>query len=103
MGTITLTGDLVPPVLLISCVNVFALSVILAFLFDRSAQSLPVVILFHTIANAVQNQVAAVVPDRYIHMIAIPAVLFVCLAIGLAEWGRWTPGLSLPEPKGQQQ
>jgi uncharacterized protein len=69
--------------LLIMCVNLVAWSVIFAFLYNRSAQSLPVVILLHGTYMAAQNQVFATYGN--IHLIPISAALSVCLAAILAR------------------
>jgi uncharacterized protein len=69
--------------LLVICVNLVAWSVIFAFLYNRSAQSLPVVILLHATYIVVQNQVFATYGN--IHLIPISAALAVCLAAILAR------------------
>jgi membrane protease YdiL (CAAX protease family) len=73
--------------LLIMCLNLISWSVIFAFLYDRSAQSLPVVILLHATYVAVQNQVFATVSYGNIQLIPVSAALSVCLAAALAR--RW--------------
>lgn len=64
-------------------VNLVAWSVIFGFLYNRSAQSLPVVILLHGTYMAVQNQVFATYGN--IHLVPISATLSVCLAAILAR------------------
>jgi len=70
---------------LIMCLNLVSWSVIFAFLYDRSAQSLPVVILLHATYVAVQNQVFAIVSYRNIQLIPFSAAFSVCLAATLAR------------------
>jgi hypothetical protein len=75
-----LTGKL----LLIACINLISWSVIFAFLYDRSGQSLPVVILLHATYLTVQNLVFAAISSGNIHLIPIAAVLSVFVAAILA-------------------
>jgi len=73
--------------LLIICINLVCWSVIFAFLYDRSGQSLPVTILLHATYLTVQNLAAATVSYGSIHIIPIAATLSACLAIVIAnEW-----------------
>ncbi|HXM67863.1 MAG TPA: CPBP family intramembrane glutamic endopeptidase [Candidatus Acidoferrum sp.] len=73
--------------LMIICVNLISWSVIFAFLYDRSGQSLPVTILLHAAYFTVQNLVAFTVSQGTLHIIPIAAALSVCLAIIVAnEW-----------------
>ncbi len=69
---------------LVICVNIVSWSVILAFLYNRSGESLPVVILLHATYNAAQNLVFAAIAN--VHLIPISAVLSVCVAFILAIW-----------------
>jgi uncharacterized protein len=71
--------------LLILCCNLVSWSVIFSFLYNRSRQSLPVVILLHATYLAVQNEVFAAVSYRNILLIPISAALSVCLAAILAR------------------
>jgi uncharacterized protein len=90
--------------LLIICVNLVAWSVIFAFLYDRSGQSLPVTILLHATYLTVQNLAAGAISYGTAHIIIpIAAALSVCLAVVVAnEWTRETDrppfasGSSLP-------
>lgn len=73
--------------LLVICVNLVSWSVIFAFLYDRSGQSLPVTILLHATYLTVQNYVTAVVLHGIIYIIPVVAALSVCLAVIVAK--RW--------------
>lgn len=76
--------------LLIICINLVCWSVIFAFLYDRSGQSLPVTILLHATYFTVQNLVFGMITYSTIHII-IPsaALLSACLAVIIAnEWTR---------------
>jgi membrane protease YdiL (CAAX protease family) len=73
--------------LLIVGINLVCWSFIFAFLFDRSGQSLPVVILLHATYLTVQNLVFATISSGALHIIPIAAALSVCLAVIVAnEW-----------------
>jgi membrane protease YdiL (CAAX protease family) len=85
-----LTGKL----LLITCINLISWSIIFAFLYNRSGQSLPVVILLHATYFTVQNLVFAAVSYGNIHLIPIAALLSVSLAAILA--GRLAAGSDGP-------
>lgn len=74
--------------LLIICINLVCWSVIFAFLYDRSGQSLPVTILLHATYFTVQNLAAATVSYGAIHIIPVAAALSVLLAVILAN--NWT-------------
>ena len=52
-------GYLAGPLLLIICISLIAWSVVFSFVYNRSGQSLPVVILLHGTYMIVQNEVAA--------------------------------------------
>jgi membrane protease YdiL (CAAX protease family) len=71
--------------LVIICVNLICWSVIFAFLYDRSGQSLPVTILLHLTYMVVSNQAAGVVEFRIVTMIRIAAAISVCLALFFAK------------------
>lgn len=80
--------------LLIICVNLIAWSVIFAFLYDRTGQSLSVTILLHATLLTVQNLVAGAISYGTIRII-IPttAALSVCLAVIVANaWTAQTDG-----------
>jgi uncharacterized protein len=79
--------------LVIICVNLICWSVIFAFLYERSGQSLPVTILLHLTYSAVSNQATSVVEFRTVTMIRIAAAFSVGLAIIVAN--QWT---SKPRP-----
>jgi hypothetical protein len=73
--------------LLIICINLVCWSVVFAFLFERSGQSLPVVILLHGTLLTAQNLVFAVLSFGAIHIVPIAAAFCVLLAIIVAnEW-----------------
>ena len=82
---------------LAAIINVFALSVIFAYLYHRSSESLPVVILLHAMYDALGPQVSLVVsrPDVQMRVIYTLTVLSVCLAVAFARvlWrtGGWWP------------
>ena len=80
---------LTPTLLLVISVNLVCWSVIFAFLYDRSGQSLPVVILLHATILVVQNLVFAMLSSDAVHIIPIAAALSFCLAIIAAnDWTR---------------
>jgi uncharacterized protein len=91
------------PFLLINCVNLVAWSVIFAFFYNRSGQSLPVTILLHSAILTVQNLEFAAVSHGTIYLGPIAVVLSVCLAAILANAstaktdGRPSPG-GMPLP-----
>ena len=68
--------------------NVIALSVIFAYLYHRSSESLPVVILLHTTYDVVATQASLLVPhlDMYINCASL--VLSACFSVvfGRALW-----------------
>jgi len=70
------------PLLIIICINLIAWSVVFAFLYNRSGQSLPVVILLHETYQTVQNEVAAALSNvsQVEIIILVQMVLAVCLA-----------------------
>jgi membrane protease YdiL (CAAX protease family) len=73
--------------LLIICINLVCWSVIFSFLYERSGQSLPVVIVLHATYLTVQNLAFASVSSGTLHVIPIAAALSVCLAVIVAnEW-----------------
>ncbi len=84
------------PLLLIICANLVCWSVIFAFLYDRSGQSLPVTILLHATYFTVQNLVAGMITYGTVRIfISSAALLSACLAVLIAnEWTRTSrPGL----------
>jgi membrane protease YdiL (CAAX protease family) len=85
-------------ILLIICVNLVCWSVIFAFQYDRSGQSLPVTILLHATYLTVQNLVAGMVAHDAIHMILTAAVLSASLAVVIANHWTSQPVQALPRP-----
>jgi membrane protease YdiL (CAAX protease family) len=79
------------PILLTGVVNLIAWSVIWTYLYHRSSESLPVVILLHTTYGAATTQVALVVPQLNIYVIYVSAALSICLAAFLARSLRISP------------
>jgi membrane protease YdiL (CAAX protease family) len=71
--------------LVIICVNLICWSVIFAFLYERSGQSLPVTILLHITYMVVSNQATSVVEFRTVIMIRIAAAITACLALFFAR------------------
>jgi membrane protease YdiL (CAAX protease family) len=71
--------------LVIICVNLICWSVIFAFLYERSGQSLPVTILLHLTYMVASNQATSVVEFRTVTMIRIAAAISVCLALFFAK------------------
>jgi uncharacterized protein len=76
---------LTPTLLLIMSVNLVSWSVIFAFVYDRSGQSLPVTILLHSTILTVQNLVFAAVLRGTIYIIPVAAALSLCVAAILAK------------------
>jgi membrane protease YdiL (CAAX protease family) len=73
------------PQLVIICLNLVCWSIIFAFLYERSGQSLPVTILLHLTYMVASNQAATVVEFRTVTMIRIAAAISVCLALFFAR------------------
>lgn len=69
------------PIILIASINLVAWSVIWSYLYGRSLQSLPVVILLHATFVAASSQVFAVVPHLILYLIYISAIVSLCLAV----------------------
>lgn len=69
------------PILLTASINLVAWSVIFSYLYGRSLQSLPVVILLHATYVAASSQVFAVVPHLNPYLIYISAIISPCLAV----------------------
>jgi membrane protease YdiL (CAAX protease family) len=78
--------------LVIVCINLVSWSVISSYLYNRSGQGLPVVMLLHATYFTVQNLVFASVSKGNIRLIPIVALLSACLAAILA--GRLAAALS---------
>jgi membrane protease YdiL (CAAX protease family) len=73
------------PIIITAFVNLVAWSVIWTYIYDRSSQSLPVVILLHSTYGAATTQVALVAPYLNVYAIYVSAGLAVCLAAILAN------------------
>jgi len=82
--------------LLAAIVNVIAMSVIFAYFYHRSSESLPVVILLHAMYDALGPQVSLVVSSPYVQMRVIYTltVLSVCLSVAVARALRRMGGTS---------
>jgi membrane protease YdiL (CAAX protease family) len=83
--TLNLTQANKIPVLLTAFVNLVAWSVIWAYLYHRSSQSLPVVIFLHGIYVAATSQMFAVVPRLNLYLIYVMAAVSLCLAVPFAR------------------
>jgi len=70
--------------LLVGSITLIAWSVIWAYIYHRSSESLPVVILLHATYGAATTQAALVVPQLDMYVIYGSAVLAVCLAAAFA-------------------
>ena len=92
LTTVTWAGDLAVVVLLIAAINTVALSLIFAFLYHRSGQSLPAVILLHFMTNTITGQMPAVLHDHHILLLGISMTLCVCMAVLIARRGKWEDG-----------
>jgi membrane protease YdiL (CAAX protease family) len=68
------------PILLTASVNLVAWSITWTYIYQRSSQSLPVVILLHSTYGAVTDQIVIMVPHLNLYVIYVSAVLSVCLA-----------------------
>ena len=68
-------------VLSVASANLVAWSVIFAFLYTRSSQSLPVTILLHTTYVAASSQTGAAVPQFGLDLLYVATGLSVCLAV----------------------
>jgi len=73
------------PVLSIAILNLVAWSVIFAFLYEGSGCSLPVVILLHGAYSAASDQRVSVNTNHGLLMIAITALLSICVAVFLGR------------------
>jgi uncharacterized protein len=65
-------------------VTLIAWSVVWAYLYHRSSESLPVVILLHATYGAATTQAGLIVPQFNIYATYVSAVLAVCLAVAFA-------------------
>ena len=89
--------------LVIIFVNLICWSVIFAFLYERSGESLPVTILMHITYMVVSNQAACVLELRTITMIRIAAAISVCLALLLAKRLAASNPVTCSDPTGLSQ
>jgi hypothetical protein len=71
--------------LLVGSITLIAWSVIWAYIYHRSSESLPVVILLHATYGAATTQAALVVPQLDMYVIYVSAILSVCLAAAFAR------------------
>jgi membrane protease YdiL (CAAX protease family) len=83
--------------LLVGSITLVAWSVIWAYLYHRSSESLPVVILLHTTYGAATTQAALVVPQLDIYVIYVSAILSICLTLAFGKALRRTES-SEPNP-----
>jgi len=67
-------------VLFMASINLVAWSVIFAVVYNRSAQSLPVVICLHASYVASSDRVFAAIPHAHLHLIGFSAVVSICVA-----------------------
>ena len=89
--------------LLIICVNLICWSIIFAFLYERSGQSLPVTILLHITYMIVSSQAACVLELRTVVMIRIAAAISVCLALLFAKRLAAKNAAKFSDPTGMNQ
>ena len=95
MATMVIPPALLPRVIITACLNLVAWSVIFAFVYERTGQSLPVTILLHTTYGSVMLEFARIASGNDLYLIEAVAVLSACLAFGLAvgnSWFRRSPG-----------
>jgi membrane protease YdiL (CAAX protease family) len=71
--------------LLTASIDLIAWSVIWSYLYHRSSDSLPVVILLHATYGAATTQAALVVPSLDMYLIYVSTGLSVCVAVALAR------------------
>jgi len=83
--TLNLNPSIRSPVLVIASIHFVAWSVIFAFVYNRSAQSLPVVICLHASYVAASTSVFAAIPYAHLYLIGFSAVVSVCVAAALAS------------------
>jgi membrane protease YdiL (CAAX protease family) len=89
--------------LVIIFVNLICWSVIFAFLYERSGQSLPVTILLHITYMVVSNQTATVLGFRTISEIRIAAAISACLALFFAKRLAANNPVKFGDPTGMTQ
>jgi uncharacterized protein len=70
---------------LTAMVDLIAWSVIWAYLYHRSSESLPVVILLHAAYGAATTQAALVFPQLDMYVIFVTTAVSVCLAVAFAK------------------
>jgi membrane protease YdiL (CAAX protease family) len=83
-ATLGLNSATMFPVLISAIVSVVAWSVIFSFLYNRTSESLPVVILLHAAYDSATATIFPSVQIGQLHYIGLSAVLSVCLAAMLA-------------------
>jgi membrane protease YdiL (CAAX protease family) len=83
--------------LLVGSITLVAWSVIWAYLYHRSSESLPVVILLHATYGAATTQAALVVPQLDMYVIYVSAVLSICFALAFGRALRRNEGCE-PSP-----
>lgn len=64
-------------------ITIFSLSLIFTFLYNRAAESLPVVILLHAVYTSAQDNIFANIRTGQLEFIGLSAVLFACVAVAL--------------------
>ena len=89
--------------LVIIFVNLICWSIIFAFLYERSGQSLPVTILLHITYMIVSNQTATVLGFRTITEIRFAAAISACLAIFFAKRLAANNPVTRSDPTGMNQ
>lgn len=77
--TLNLNPNTRLPVLSLTSASVVAWSIVFAYLYDRSSQSLPATILLHTTYVAASSQVFSAVPYGQLHLIEVSTALSVCV------------------------
>jgi membrane protease YdiL (CAAX protease family) len=83
--TLGLNKETVVPVLASSIVSVAAWSVVFSFVYDRTGQSLPVVILLHAAFDSAAAAIFPALETGQLRYIGLSAALSLCIAIILAR------------------
>jgi membrane protease YdiL (CAAX protease family) len=92
--TLNLTPAERMPIFFTLSANLIAWSVVWTYLYNRSSQSLPVVILLHATYVAATNQVFPIVPNFQRQLVYVSAVLAFVLAATMAWFMRRRPRLN---------
>jgi len=79
--TLGLNREATAPVLISGIVSVIAWSVVFSFVYNRSAQSLPVVILLHAAFDSAAAAIFPSVQSGQLYYVGLSALLSVCIAI----------------------